>query len=356
MLFDRYFLLSFLKLFFTVSAVSVFLVSLYALLDFMLGFKEKDAWVGVKYFLLLIPLSFYYAGPALLALSLVLFLKRLVEKKVDLVVQSFALPPLRLALPLISFALLLSLLFLAGNQLLFPVLSSELWRLEKTYKKKQEAGGIVRNFWFLKEEKGRLSYYFVESLDLKRGTAFNFRRFRVSYPFMTPEELLKVESGLWRGERLLVLKGVRYDFTKGLREVLENRSLKTGLTARDVELFAERLEFLPLSYLYELFRKSKLVGASGEVYLGELLYRAAFSFLPFVLSVFLVKEFLKLRSLPKVLIKLAVLLPLLWSLALMPKLLAQKGAKSPLWALPPQAVVFLFLLKSFHDLRKGFRV
>jgi len=355
-LFDRYLLFNFLKLFSAVSFVGVFLVSLYALLDFLLGFKVKEPSVGLRYFLFLLPLGFYYVSPALLSVALFIFLRRLLERKVDLIAQSFTLSPLRFSLPFLTFGLILSFLFLAGNQFLFPSLAGELWRIEKTYKKKQEAGGIVRNFWFLKEEGGERTYYYIGSLDLSSGVVYDFKALTVYGEYLTPVSLLEVETGLWREEKVFVLEGKRYDFRRGKEESVKGKSVRTGLKTREVELFSERMDFLPLTYLYALARKGSAYGFNAQVYLGELAFRVLFSFFPFVLTFFTLYAFLKHRELKKVVPRFLVLLPFLWTSAILPKLLTQKGGYPFYYAFLPLLGVSLFLLKGLYDLKKGFRV
>ncbi|NPB07888.1 MAG: LptF/LptG family permease [Aquificae bacterium] len=356
MLFDRFLLLSFLRLFGTVSFVGVFLVSLYALLDFILGFKVRDPQVGLEYFLLLLPLGFYYISPALLSVSLFLFMKRTLEKKIDLISQSFGVSPLRFSAPLLGFSLGLSFVFLAGNQFLFPSLSGKLWYIEKTYKKKQEAGGIVRNFWFLKKEEGKRTYYYIGTLDLSRNLVFNLSTLEVLEENLQPLRILKVETGIWKEKEVKALGGYEYVFEEGKKKPLKGLTVPVGLSLGEVELFSERIDFLPLSYLFALARKGEAFGFNADVYLGEALFRITFSFFPFVLALLLLYLFLRTRDPRKVIASFLLLLPLLWTASVFPKILTQKTNQPFFLSLVPLAVVGLFLLKGIHNLGKGFRV
>jgi len=356
MLFDKFLLFSFLKLFGTISFVGVFLVSLYALLDFILGFKVKDPQVGLEYFLLLLPLGFYYISPALLSVSLILFMKRILEKKIDLISQSFAISPLRFSLPVLAFSFVLSSAFLVGNQFIFPSLAGKLWYIEKTYKKKQEAGGIVRNFWFLKREKDKRIYYYIGTLDLSRNLVFNLSTLEVKEENLNPLRILEVETGLWENRQVKILKGYEYIFESGERRPLNGFTVSVGLSLNEIELFSERIDFLPLSYLFKLARKGEVYGFNSEVYLGEVAFRITFSFFPFVLSTLLLYLFLKTRDLKRVLISFILALPVLWLVSVFPKILTQKTNQPFFLSLVPLAVVGLFLLKGVHNLRKGFRV
>ncbi len=159
MLFDRFILINFLWIFLSVSAVGIILVSLYVLADFLVGFKTKTLGIGISYFLNLLPLGFYYISPLIFSVAIFLFLKRIIDRKIDLIVQSFTVSPLRLSAPVLLFSLFISLLFLLGNQFIFPKNARNLWFIEKRFKKKQNVEGIVRNFWFLRKEKESNFYY-----------------------------------------------------------------------------------------------------------------------------------------------------------------------------------------------------
>ncbi|RUM28585.1 MAG: hypothetical protein DSY32_04155, partial [Aquifex sp.] len=286
MLFDRYLLSRFLGIFLNVSLVSVFLVSLYALLDFLIGFKEKKPEVALSYFLNILPLGFYYISFITLSISLIIFLRKVFEKKIELTAESFGISPFRFSLPLLLFSLFLSFTFLLGNEYAFPKLLGNLWFIEKNYKKKQEVKGFIKNFWFVKKEKAFKTYYHVGNLNLSDGSLFNFYALKVERKSLNPAQILKVYSGVWRGKEIFIRNGEVYDFVKEKREKIFNRFFKLGLSVKEVELFSEKIDFLSLSELFFLAQKSKKVGLNADVYAGEFLYRVMFSLSPVFIFLF----------------------------------------------------------------------
>ena len=354
MLFDRFILKSFLWIFLSVSVVGVFIVSLYALADFLVGFKVKQTRIALEYFLNLLPLGFYYISPLILSVALFVFLKRVIDRKIDLVAQSFTLSPFRFFLPILTFSLLLSLLFLIGNQYLFPKNAKQLRFIEKTYKKKQKVEGIVRNFWFLKKTDEGNKYYFVEYLDLSSKRFANF--FFLSTERLEPVEYIRAFAGTWLGTKVFIEKGFEYNFKREQGRTLESVSFEVGLEAKDLELFAETVDFLPLYDLYKLAEKGKYLGYNSDIYLGETLFRVNFSLLPIVLSLFIFYLFVKTRNLKKALIVFLIFLPIIWVALMFPKVGTQKTNQPFLLTAIPSAIIYLIALKGIYNLRKGFRV
>ena len=354
MLFDRYILKSFLWVFLSVSFAGVFIVSLYALADFLVGFKVKDLNVAIQYFLYLLPLGFYYVSPLLISVALFLYLKRVIDRKTDLIIQSFGVAPLRFTLPIILFSLSLSLLFVLGNQFLFPKTAERLWFIEKTYKKKQKVEGIVRNFWFLKRGEGERRYYHVEYLDLSSKRFVNFFFLRTEK--FEPVEYIRAKRGSWLGTKLFIERGFKYNFREGKAKPLNYVSFDVGLDVKDLELFAEKIDFLSLYELYKLTEKGKLLGYNPDVYLGEILFRLNFSFLPFILSILIIYLLLNTRSVKKSLLMFLFLLPVIWVTLLYPKVGTQKANQPLLLTSLPSLIIYLLVLKGIHNLRKGFRV
>ncbi len=356
MLFDKYILKGFLWIFSSVSLVGAFLVSLYALTDFLIGFKVQNIEIGVKYFLYLLPLGFYYVSPLFFSIALFIFLRRLIERKIDLIIQSFRISPLRLASPLILFAVLVSAIFLLGNQFFFPQTAEQLWFIEKTYKKKQRDEGIVRNFWFLKKGEKNYVYYFVEYLDLSSKRFANLFYLNAEKKSYEPVEYLRATRGHWRGKNILVEEGFKYEFNTGNFILMKNTTFNIGLDVKDLELFSESVAFLTLYDLYRLIEKGKSWGYNPDIYLGEILFRINFSFLPFILSVIIIFFFLKTRSVKRTLSIFIVLLPIIWIVFILPKIGTQKVNQSAVFTAIPSFIVYLLVLKGIHDLRKGFRL
>ncbi|RUM32485.1 MAG: hypothetical protein DSY42_00880 [Aquifex sp.] len=356
MLFDRYTLLNFLTVFTAVSFVSVILVSTYALLDFLLGFKEKNFKIALEYFFNLLPLGFYYLSFIILSIAIILFLKRIFEKKIDLTLQSFMISPLRFSAPLLTFSLFLSFIFILGNQFLFPKLIGNLWYIEKTFKKKQRIGGVIKNFWFLKEGKNFKSYYYIENLNLSDGTLFNLYSIKVNKSSLNPVEILKVFTGKWEDDNLFAINGEFYNFLEGKRKFLYNKRIDLGLTLKDVQLFAEKIDFLSLKDLLELSAKSRKFGLNAEIYLGELIFRILFSLLPFFISLFTLYLYFRFRELKKVVLPFIFAVISLWGIVLFPKILTQKANQPANLSLIPIILLVFLTLKGIHNLSKGFRI
>lgn len=356
MLLDRYLLSRFLGIFLNVSFVSVLLVSLYALLDFLVGFKEKRTDVALSYFLNILPLGFYYISFITLSISLILFLRKVFEKKMELTVQSFGISPLRFSLPVLLFSVFLSSTFLLGNEYAFPKLLGNLWFIEKNYKKKQEVKGFIKNFWFIKKENEVKTYYHVGNLNLSDGSLFNFYAMKVERKNLNPLEVLKVFSGVWKDKEIFIRSGEIYDFEKGKREKVFNKTFKLGLSIKEVELFSEKIDFLSLSEIFFLMQKSKKVGLNVDVYTGELFYRVMFSLSPVFISIFSLYLFFKHKVLSQVIPRFLVFIVILWLVILSPKILPQKANQPVLYSLIPIFLLILYSLKGVYDLRKGFRV
>ncbi len=355
MLFDRYILLNFLKLFLSVSIVVIFLASIYGFLDFFLSFKEKSLKVAVEYFISLIPLSFYYSSPLILSVSLTFFLKRLIDKKTDLIVQSFGLSPLRFSLPLILFSLFLSSFFILGNEFLFPKLLNNLKKIEKAYKKKEFKGEIIRNLWFLKETGSSKIYFYIENLDLSNSIFFNLLYIKVSKE-LEPYEYLKAKSGKWQGKRILVFSGRLFNFIKQKNESLIFKEINIQVSLEDVKLFSESIDFLSLSYLIKLSLKGKEFGFNSDIYLGEAIFRVFFSLTPLFLSVAVIYTYLKLRELKKTILANILLIPAMWIISIFPKVITQKAGESFYISFIPILLTIFAVIYATFSLKRGFKV
>lgn len=355
MLFDIYIFRNFLLAFLSVNLVSVLLVTLYALLEFILGFKEKSVKIAVEYFLNFLPLGFYYLSFITGGISLVVFLKRIIDKKIDLTVQSFGISPLRFSFSVFLFFFLLSLIFLLGNQYIFPKLLGNLWYIEKHYKKKQKISGIIKNFWFLKEDRYR-TYYYVGNLNLSDGILIDMVAVKVEKSTLTPLEELKVFTGLWKRDEIIVYSGEVYDLIKGDKKILNFKKVKIGINLKDVELFSTKIDFLTLKDLLILYAKSKAVGLNADTYGGELLFRVLFSFFPFFVSLLTFHLFFMWRDLKKVSAGMVLGLMILWLIILSPKLITQKANQPLYFSLIPISFLVILSLKGIYNLGKGFRV
>ena len=344
------------KVFLTVAGVSVILITLYSLTDFLLAFKERSVQIAVRYILNLLPIGFYILSPILINVSLLLFVGRLLSKNIDLTAQSFSLSPLRLSATLILWCASLSAFFLALNENFFPSLFRDLWHLEKTFKKKQEVGFIVERLWFLKEtERGRYFVY-IGTLDTRNGRFADLFLLRTSAGGK-PVEVVEGISGSWREYEIRVDRGSAYNFEEGYSiEELTNFFLGTEISVGEVGVFAQKIEHVRTSSLINLYLKGSRLGFDTNRYLSEILYRAGMSVLSLMIMIPLLRVVLGRRSIKVGAFYFLILLVVGWFVIVSPKVLTEKANLSPLYALGGYAVLLAYVLKGLYDLRKGFRV
>ncbi len=354
-LFDRYLLINYLKIFFTVSLVSVGLVALYSLTDFLLGFKDKNLKVGVSYLLYLIPIGFYILSSLLVNISLLIFMRRILSRKMDLTVQSFGVSPLRFSLSVLFFTLFLSGTLLALNESFIPQLFKKIWYIEKTFKKKQEIGRIVERLWFVKKS-GRDKYYvYVGSLDVVSGRFADFFLLKVFNSGVG--EIIEGRSGWWKGRKIEIDEGSAYDFHRGYFEKnLKEFSLEVEIDLSEVSLFAEKIAHVSTSSLLNLYLKGSKLGFDTDRYLSEVMYRAGMSFLPLIVLIPLLNHLFKYRSLRVGMLSFFLHLLVGWLVIISPKLLAEKAGMPANYALAGFLLLGIYLLKRIYDLGKGFRV
>jgi hypothetical protein len=355
-LFDRYMALQFLKVLTAVSGVTLILVLIYSLTEFMVGFRVKDPQVGLRYSLYLLPLGFYIMFPFVAGLSVLIVLRRVFAKKMDLTFQSFGLSPLRFTLPIVLPVLAGSVAFLLLNESFLPGLFKKVWYMERIYKKKKEVGRIVEDLWFVKTVGGRRFFVHVESLDVATG------RFADLFLLVTTSggEVIGVvegRRGVWRGSALLVEEGRTYSFRRdALGEGSEEFLLDTGIDLEEIGLFAEKIEHLRTSSLITLYTKGGLIGFDTNRYLAEVLFRGGMSFLSLVVVVPLLRHLLKRRDVRTGFLVLVLNLSLGWVAVIMPKVASAKMNLPPHYYLPLLAAVSAYVLKGAYDLSKGFRV
>ena len=355
-IFDRYLLLNFLKVFSAVSFVSVGLIVLYSLTDFLLGFKETNLEVGLKYTLYLIPLGFYILSSLLVNIALIVLFRRFFSKGVDFTVQSFGISPLRFSAVFVGFTLVLSSLFLFLNESFLPGLFKRVWYIEKTYKKKQEIGRLVERLWFVKKTSFGKYYVYIGSLDVTSGKFAGLFMLRVSSEGKV-KEVVEGKSGRWSGNVIYVDRGSAYNFGEGyfVRE-LKEFSLSTEIGISEIGLFAEKIQHVKSSSLINLYLKGGKLGLDTDRYISEVLYRGGMSLLPLIVLLPLLRDLFRYRSLRAGMLSFLVHLVVGWMVAVSPKLLADKANLSPGYALIAYSLLVPYLLKGIYDLRKGFRL
>lgn len=355
-IFDRYLLVNFLKIFLTVTLVSLLLILVYSLTDFFLAFKVTSFEVALKYTTYLMPIGFYVLSPLLINVSALLLLRRVQSKKIDLTAQSFGVSPLRFSLVILAFTLCMCFLFLLQNESFLPKMFRKLWYVEKTFKKKQEVGRLVERLWFVKDTERGKYFVYIDSLDVAKGRFVGLFMLKSS-PKGEVLEVVEGRSGTWSENVIYVDTGSAYNFGEGyFVPRLVNFSLRTEIGLKEVGLFAEKIEHVSASSLITLYLKGSRLGLDTNRYLSELLYRMGMSLLPLMVLIPLIFYMFKYRSFRIGFLSFLIHLVIGWIVAVSPKVLAEKANLPPQYALIGYAFLLLYLSKRVYDLGKGLRV
>ncbi len=356
MLYNRYTFGNILKLFLLISLVVILIALIYAFVDFLLAFKEREPSIAVKYSFFVALAGFYILSPITLSLSILLFLRRLIQKRHDIVFQALGFSPLRIvSIPLIL-ALLLSGFNLLMSNDLYPWLIKNIWLIEKNYKKKQETGTLVRDFWFIKEDKKSKLYVYIGSLDINSGNFSDLFLLKANEEAQILK-VLKCDLGIWQGNRIEVIFGTEYDFSTGsFKENLSGDVLEVEVRLEDIHLFAESVEHVPMLSLIHLYSLGNKIGFDVNPYIGEILYRVGISIFPLFLAVPVSYSTLKYRSFKVGLIRFFLHTTLVWFMVSLLDILPSKAGISPLPVLALYLLYALYILRSLYYLGKGFRV
>ncbi len=355
-IFDRYILVNFLKILATSILVSVVIILLYSLAEFMIAFKVRSLDLGVRYSVYLLPLGIYIMFPLLAGVSVIVLLRRIFSKRIDLTAQSFGLSPLRFSLPVIVAVSLFSVTFLVLNESFIPGLFKKVWYMEKVFKKKQEVGRIVEDLWFVKTTEGKRYYVYVDSLDVITGRFANLFLLVTS---LRGDVLGVVESrvGVWSGTKLTVEAGRAYSFVEGTPSGdLKGFVLETGIDLSEVGLFAEKIEHLRTSSLLTLYMKGSRIGFDTDRYMAEILFRGGMSMLGLVVVVPLLRHLFRRRDVRTAFLVLVLNLIVGWVVVISPKVATGKVNLPPQYYLVLIAALGIYVLKGVYDLGKGFRV
>ena len=355
-LLERYLLTSYLKLFLLVSGVILSVAVVYGLADLILFFKEKSLKVAIFYLINMVPLGFFILSPAITGISLILFLRKFIPKKADLIFQSFGLTPLQFSKAIILFLVFISLSFLFLNESVFPNLLRNIWYTEKIFKKKQDVGRLIRDLWFVKEGLNTRTYVYVGVLDTFTGTFLDLILITLSEEGKVLQ-LVEGVKGRWQGSIIEVEEGYLYDFYKAKGDkILKNYFLETEVKLSELEAFSLNVAHIRTSHLLMLYSKGAKLGIETDVYLAEILYRLNFSFFPLIVAVLILRQGFQTRDLKKTTLFLPVYLVGGWLFVVSPKIAVDKVGISPFYLMPLYLGVAWMLLKGLDDLRKGVRI
>lgn len=349
----RYVLLNYIKTFLAIFIVLLGILYAYIIGEVLIVFKDKSLGVLFSYSLNLLPIVFFYISAFVSGLALLVSLRRFLQKKIDLLSQSFGISPLAFSQYLILFSLFLSLLNLLGSYSLYAKNQKNLYRIEKEHKKaKKIERGIVRNLWLIEEKNGKKSFYQFGFVDTSTGRIHGF--YRLSLAENSIRELITADSGLWEEENIK-LKDARIKNLLTGEEAVKDINIDY-INLSHIEPLAEKLEHLPMKDLFSLSLLGKEIGVNQRFYLYELLRRASNSTLSFFLVVITCWAYLRWRRFKVALILLIFFFSFHWlSFNLIRSLLENTNLNILLISLI-YAPIPLISLKGLYDLGKGFRV
>jgi lipopolysaccharide export LptBFGC system permease protein LptF len=239
---------------------------------------------------------------------------------------------------------------------LYPWFMREIWSIEKNFKKKQEIGTLIRDFWFLKEDKDSRLYVYIGSLDIKSGNFSDLFLLKASKD-MEVQKVIQCDLGIWKGNSIEVIFGTEYDFTSGsFKDNVSGDILEVEVSLEDVHLFAESVEHVSLVSLIHLYTLGDKIGFDTNPYVGEILYRLGISLFPIFLVIPVNYSMLRHRSLRSGILFLLLNTALVWFIVSLLDILPSKVGVSPLPVLLVYLLYFAYLLRYLYYLGKGFRL
>ncbi len=346
-------LLNYTKTFFIILFVLFGLLYFYLIGEVFTVFKQKSIKIFLSYTFNLLPLVFFYISAFVSGLALILFLRRLIQKKMDLLTQSFGISPLSFSFSIIVFSLFLFLVNLIGSYELYAENQKRLYVIEKEYRKAKELEkGIIRNLWLLEEKNGEKGFYNFELIDLSTGSVYGF------YYIKTTEgsirELIIAQKGFWKGENI-ELKEAK------IKNLFTGDELIKDITIHYVDIsqikpLAERPEHLSMKSLFILSLIGEKIGINQRYYLYEILRRVLTALLPIFITISVSWVCLRWRRLSFSLLGLIVLFSYHWlSLNIIKSFVENTNISLTLLSLI-YAPLPTLSLKGLYDLGKGFRV
>lgn len=350
----RYMLFNYIKFFFIILLVLFGLLYFYLIGEVFAIFKQKSLKIFLSYSFNLLPLVFFYISAFVSGLALLLFFRRLTQKKIDLLAQSFGISPLNFSFSIIIFSFFLSFVNLLGSYEFYAKNQKRLYIIEKEYKKAKELEkGIIRNLWLLEEKgNGEKSFYNFELIDLPTGKVYGFYYLKVKEGSI--RELIVAKSGLWKGEDI-ELKEAK------IKDLFTGEELVKDMTIHYVDLsqikpLAEKPEHLSMKSLFILSLIGEKIGINQRYYVYEALMRVLTSLLPTFITIGVSWVFLIWRRFSLSLLSLTVLFSYHWlSLNIIKSFVENTNINLAFLSLI-YAPLPILSLKGLYDLGKGFRV
>ncbi len=345
----RYVLFNYLSLYLLVFLVVSGVVYIYLLGELLFVFKRKSLWVFASYSLNFLFVSFFYAGSFAGGLALLFLLRKLSQKRLDLLVQSFGISYAKLLSYVFAFSAFVSLLNLFFSYDLYPKAQRRLYQIEREFKKAKEfEGGIVRNLWLV-ERKEQTLYYNFEFVDTISGQIGGFTLIRVKdHSFLG---FVYAQKGYWQGDTIFLPSARVVDLLSG-GESLQDYRLKF-VELSQIKPVALKPEHMDMKGLLALSLVSKELGINNRQYVLEFARRVFTSLLPFGLILFVAGVFVKRRSFAFGVYALVFYTALHWGLINLIKALLENTGYSPYALFLLYLPALLLPLKGFYYLSKG---
>ncbi len=349
----RYLLVNHIKTFALLLAVLIGILYAYLMGEFFLVFKDKNPEVIMSYSLNFLPTAIFYSGAFINTIALLVALRRLFQRKMDLLIQSFGVSPLRFFSFALFFSFAFSIFNLFGSYGLYPQSQKRLFSIEKEYKKAKEIEkGIVRNLWLTQEKGEEKEFYNFEFVDLSTGKVHGFYLIKVKEGSIT--QIATAETGEWHGEFLNFPEASLKDLSTG-EEKLQKLTFEF-IDFSQIGPLAEKPEHLSMRELFVLSLLGKGIGINYRQYAYELSKRTLTSFLPLFMSLIVGWVYIRWRNLKLGLFALVISFSAHWfSINLISSTIENTNLNLSLILLL-YAPIPILSLKGLYDLSKGFRV
>lgn len=336
-----------------INIIFIGVVISYTTMDVITAFKEKKLDILVSYMFNMSLLTFLYLLPISLFLSSIILFRRFFSKKLDLIIQGFSVPPLKVVKSILILALFLS----AVNTLLsfsfYPSVKRSLFHIEKEFKKRQKVEKLVlNNFWIAVQEDGVKKFVNFKLIELQTGMIYG--SFIVEVRDNSIARLIRSDRGRWENDQVVLENAIVEDFRTSKRE--EKNVIIPLVNINEVEGMSEKIDHLSFDSLLNLYTVAKEIGLNANIYMYEIMNRLTLSLFPLFSTVIVLGYLLKYRDLRIPSVIFIVLVFCLLLVITVQKLMAERFGINPVYSLIFGVFFVGLSLKSLYDLGKGFRV
>lgn len=349
----KYVLSLYAKLFLVVNGVLLGIVSSYALMELLFLFKEKGGGVALSYLANLLPIAFFYLLPLSCVIALMILLNHVFSKKIDLIVQSFGISPLRFLSSVVLFLIFISLINLFLSFGVYAEKNRNLYKIEKEFKKRQEIEDLIlKDAWFFKEDNSKRIYINFKFVSIKDGSVAG-----IFYVEMENNKIVQVvqgEKGVWMGDTVFLPLANIWNF-KEESKILQQFSIKL-FDIKNAKPLGEKVEHLSLRQLLMLYSIGKSVGLNYNLYMSEVIRRLISSLSSVPISITVLSYTIKRRNIFVGFLSFLPAFSLYWVSFILVRKLPESTTVSPLYGLFPFVVLIALSLRGIYYLSKGFRV